>query len=121
MEERLHATESAVAGKPKIILPGDPPEAGAMDPVPVQVEQESPIVVESIASPTDVRSVALTGLFLLALLYSLYFARPVMLPITLALLCNFLLRPIVQKLERWHIPPWVSAALMLLMLVGMIG
>lgn len=121
MEERLHINESAVAGKPKIILPGDPPEAVSEEPTPVQIEQEAPIVVESIASPTDVRSVALSGLFLLAMLYSLYFARSVMLPITLALLFNFLLRPIVQKLERWHIPTSVSAALMLLLVVGAIG
>lgn len=68
--------------------------------------------------PFDVRSVALTGLFTLAIFYTMYYMRSVLLPLVLALLLSYLLRPIVRGLARLHIRPSVGAALILLSLVG---
>ena len=48
--------------------------------------------------PFDVRSISLTGLFILALFYTMYFMRSILLPIVLALLLSYLLRPIVRAL-----------------------
>ena len=48
--------------------------------------------------PFDVRSVALTGLFILAVFYTIYFLRAVLLPVVLAWLLSYLLRPIVRTL-----------------------
>lgn len=69
----------------------------------------------------DIRSVALTGIFILLVFYTFYFARAVLLPITLALLLNFLLRPVIGALERIHIRPALGAALVLLAFVAVVG
>jgi predicted PurR-regulated permease PerM len=71
--------------------------------------------------PFRVHSVAITGLFLLAIFYTIYFLRSLLLPLVLALLLSFLLRPIVRGLARLKIPPLIGAALLLLSLVGALG
>lgn len=67
--------------------------------------------------PFDVRSFALTGLFVLALFYTIYFMRAVLLPVVLALLLSFLFAPIVRALAKAHIPAPVGAAIILLTVV----
>lgn len=69
----------------------------------------------------DVRSIALTGLFVLAVFYTTYFMRSILLPIVLALLLGYLLRPIARGLARLKIPLPVSAALLLIGFFGLIG
>ena len=60
----------------------------------------------------------LTVLAVLALLYTLYFARAFLLPITFALLLDLLLSPAVRVLARWRVPVPLAAAFVLLGLVG---
>jgi predicted PurR-regulated permease PerM len=67
------------------------------------------------------RSVAITGLFILAFFYTLYFTRDFILPIVLALLLTFLLRPVVRVLKKIKIPEVVGAALVLIVLLGVAG
>ena len=62
--------------------------------------------------------VAITGLFVLAVLYTLFFARAFLLPIVLAVLLDFLLSPIIRALKRVRIPEPLGAALVLLALLG---
>lgn len=69
----------------------------------------------------DARRFALLSLLLLASLYTLYFARPVLLPIVLAILLSFVLDPIVGLLERLRLPRAIAAGLVLLGLVGATG
>ena len=71
--------------------------------------------------PFGIRSVALTGLFILAAFYTLYLARGFFLPIVLALLFAFLLSPVVRGLKRIHIPVAVGAAIVVLGLLGALG
>ena len=71
--------------------------------------------------PFDTRSVATTGLFLLAIFYTAYFVRSLLLPFILALLLSYLLRPIVRFLTKIKIPPFIGSALILLSVVLMIG
>ena len=78
-------------------------------------------VAELSQRPFDVRSIALTGLFILAMFYTIYFMRSILLPIVLALLLSYLLRPIVRGLGRLKIPLSVSAALLLIGFFGLIG
>jgi predicted PurR-regulated permease PerM len=69
----------------------------------------------------DVRSIALTGLFILAVFYTIYFMRSILLPIVLALLLSYLLRPIVRGLARLSIPLPIGATLLLIGLFGLMG
>ena len=71
--------------------------------------------------PFDVRSIALTGLFILAVFYTIYFMRSILLPIVLALLLSYLLRPIVRGLAKLKIPLAVSAAVILIGLLVLVG
>ena len=59
---------------------------------------------ELLHRPFDVRSFATTGLFLLAIFYTIYFLRSLLLPIVLALLLSYLLRPIVRDLRQGKNP-----------------
>ena len=78
-------------------------------------------VAELSKRPFDVGSIALTGLFVLAVFYTIYFMRSILLPIVLALLLSYLLRPIVRGLAQIKIPLPVSAAFLLIGFFGLIG
>jgi predicted PurR-regulated permease PerM len=78
-------------------------------------------VAELSQRPFDVGSIALTGLFVLAVFYTIYFMRSILLPIVLALLLSYLLRPIVRGLAGLKIPLSVGAALLLIGFFGLIG
>ena len=67
------------------------------------------------------RSVEATVLTVLALLYSLYFARDFLIPIVFALLLNFLLSPLIRLLVRFRIQPPVGAALVVALLITGVG
>ena len=69
----------------------------------------------------DFRSVALKGLFVLAVLYTLYLARAFLIPLTVGLLLSFLFSPLVRRLRRAKIPTALSAAAILLVLVATVG
>ena len=76
---------------------------------------------DAMQGPFGVRSLALTGLFLLAALYTLYFARAFFLPIVLAILLSFLLSPVVRGLNKLRIPNGLGAALVVFGLLGGLG
>jgi predicted PurR-regulated permease PerM len=71
--------------------------------------------------PFEVRSMALAGLFILAALYTLYFARSFLLPIVLALLLNSLLSPVVRALKKAHIPEALGAGIVVFSMLGLLG
>lgn len=60
----------------------------------------------------------LVGLFILAVLYTCYFARGVLLPVVLAVLFTFLLSPIVRLLRHYHLPEPAGAAVVMVVLLG---
>ena len=60
-------------------------------------------------------------LTVLAVLYSLYFARDFLVPIVYALMLNFLISPAVRAMARWKIPPPLSAAVIVLALLAALG
>jgi predicted PurR-regulated permease PerM len=69
---------------------------------------------DAVQAPFGVKNLALTGLFVLAAFYTLYFARDFLLPIVLALLFNLLLSPFVRFLRRLHVPTALGAAVVIL-------
>lgn len=62
--------------------------------------------------------IALYWLLALALLYTLYFAKSLLMPIVVALLFALLLSPLVTLFKRFYIPRVVSAMLLLAMIGG---
>src|SRR6266702_4501448 len=76
---------------------------------------------ELVEKPFDVMSIALTGLFILAVFYTIYFMRSILLPIVLALLLSYLLRPIVRGLAQLKIPLPVAAAFILIGFLTLVG
>ncbi len=72
-----------------------------------------------VANPRS--DVALVGLVILATLYTLYFARALMLPVVLAVLFSILLAPSVRALHRAHIPEAFGALIVLLMVIAVLG
>src|SRR5436190_10573244 len=78
-------------------------------------------MAELLQRPFGVRSIALTGLFVLAIFYTVYFMRSILLPIILAVLLSYLLRPIVRGLAQLKIPLPVGAAFVLIGLLALVG
>jgi len=87
---------------------------------PPELTSEAPPDVPT--RPPRLRSTrAVRGLFILAILYSLYFAKAVFLPIALALLFTFALRPVVRLLHRAHLPEPVAAGIVVFGLLAVLG
>jgi len=78
-------------------------------------------IPDLLQGPFDIRSVALTGLFVLALFYTMYFLRPVLLPVVLGLMLSYLFRPVVRAMAKMGVNPHVGAAILLVSLVALIG
>lgn len=98
LQGNAHRTPGSAAGtpaSPSATLPGPLPRSG---PQPERV--------------------ALMGLFALAVLYTLYGARDLLLPIFLALLLSLLLRPVVKGLRYLRIPESLGAALVVAALMA---
>jgi len=106
---------------PDSVLTPDVDPAGQATPVepgaPTPDIHETAQAVQSTAS----RSWGVTTLTVLALMYTLYFARSFLLPIVVALLLNFLFSPVVRALSRVRIRPPLGAALVILGLLGVVG
>ncbi len=68
--------------------------------------------------PINIRSIALTGLFLYASLLVMYVAKAIMLPVFVALFLNLLLGPLVRGFEKLSIPAPLSAGGILLILIS---
>jgi predicted PurR-regulated permease PerM len=67
-------------------------------------------------------SYALTGLFVLGIFYTAYFARAVLIPITMAIILNFVLAPLTREITRrvrWPHP--ISAVLVVILFFGAIA
>src|SRR6188474_1951366 len=62
-----------------------------------------------------------TALLILAGIAFLRFAQPFLLPLVLAVLLHFLLRPVVVTLEEMRIPRPLSAALVLIIFLTALG
>ncbi len=61
------------------------------------------------------------GLLILGVIYTIYFARSLLLPVFLALLMAAFLQPLVRKLNRFRIPDSVGAAIVLFLFAAILG
>src|SRR5690242_3807121 len=77
--------------------------------------------VEALKGPVGIRSIALSGIFLLIIFYTVYFARDFLFPVLLAFILSFLFAPAVRGLARFHIPTMLGAGLVIALLLGITG
>jgi len=71
--------------------------------------------------PVDVRSVSLSLLALIATLFVLHVASAIFVPLLLGLTLSYALSPLVDLLERWHLPRALGAGLLILSLGTAVG
>jgi predicted PurR-regulated permease PerM len=93
--------------------------------VPPVIEQTEPDQSTMVTTPEitklGVRSLSLTGLFVLACFYTLYFARDFFFPIVLAVVFMFLLSPLVRALKKARVPEFVGAAIVILSMFALLA
>jgi predicted PurR-regulated permease PerM len=110
---RMRAGDSVLAPDVDPTARAEPAEPGA----PVPDLERTKRAIERPAS----RSIGVTVLAVLAVLYTLYFARDFLIPIVFALLLDFFFSPVVRALARWRIRPPLGAGIVVLGVVGLVG
>jgi predicted PurR-regulated permease PerM len=78
-------------------------------------------VEDDLPIPSDMNTVFLGGLFILAMLAACYVAAEIILPIVLAFVLSLVLTPAMRVLERAHLPRGIAAILVILVLFGTLG
>jgi predicted PurR-regulated permease PerM len=96
------------------------PSSESVVPVAVAAPMSAPVPTPEVL-PVDVRNTALVFLSLAAAVFLLHWASAVFIPVMLGLLCSYALTPMVDRLERWHVPRALGAGVLLLVLIGAIG
>ncbi len=96
-------------------LPMEPTEPGVAVAAPAE---PSRILLHM---PVDVRSVSLAVLAVVAGLWLLHWARDVFIPVMLGIMFSYALTPVVDRMVRWRIPRSLSAAVLLVALMGGMG
>lgn len=94
-----------------------PPAPGKADP-PLPLPAPAPGPEQQLHAPVDVRSLSLALLALFASIAVLHWAAAVFIPVALSVLITSALSPAVSGLQRWHVPRWLGAAVLLVALVG---
>jgi predicted PurR-regulated permease PerM len=92
----------------------DPPLAAAPLAAAVADQEDLPV-------PSNINTVFLGGLFLLAMLAACYVASEIVLPIVLAFVISLVLQPGMRVLERVRLPRGIAAILLILVLFGTLG
>lgn len=90
-----------------------PAEDPATEPTAARVDER--------ALPRKMRSVAITGIFVLAIFYTLYFTAEIAVPLVFALLFKLLLQPGVRLLSRVKVPQPLGALAMIILLFAVLG
>ena len=75
----------------------------------------------AIRTPINVRSFSLVLLTVLAVIFTLHWAREVFIPLMLGMMISYALSPLVSLIQKWRIPRAIGAAVLLLGIVGGTG
>ena len=93
---------------------------GTVEP-PAAALSGEPLSVNPIIAPAAKTCPVQIVLMLLGAIGFLYFARPVVLPVVVAGIAGMTLKPLIRWFAGWHIPPALSAAVVLGVLVTVAG
>lgn len=75
----------------------------------------------ALRTPINVRSFSLVLLTVLAVIFTLHWARAVFIPLMLGVMISYALSPLVGQARKWRIPRAIGAAVLLLGIVGGTG
>src|ERR1700719_2246878 len=64
---------------------------------------------------------ATAGIFVMLAVAGMYFCRPVLLPVLAAVIIGMTLSPVAQRARPYGIPPWLTAALLALLMLVAVG
>ncbi len=84
----------------------------------METDEDAPAVEPGDRFPIVVRSVALAVIAVCAALWLLDWAAEVFIPVLLGLMFSYALSPIVDRLQAWHIPRTIGAAVLMASIVG---
>jgi len=78
-------------------------------------------VTAAVPAPVSVRNAWIVLLAVLATLYVLHWASPVLIPVMIGVMISYALSPLVNAMEKWHIHRAIGAAIPLICLVAGAG
>ena len=99
----------------------DPPPAAAAGEEPPPPSVLSGTELSRLHMPVDVRNVSMAVLAVLGTLFALKWASAVFVPLMLGLMFSYALSPIVERLERLHVPRAIGAGLLIATLGAGLG
>src|SRR6185369_3824412 len=106
------------AEETKSVSDEQPPNGEAPQSAPAVAEDRPRVLLHM---PVDVRSMALVVLTALAVLLVLRWASDFFIPLMLGLMLSYALSPVVNALQRLRIPRAISAAVLIVGLLGGVG
>jgi predicted PurR-regulated permease PerM len=121
MTSRSEGSPAIQADDDSILTPDVDQRALSPEPAPTGEPPNVTKLASLLGENADARHVALMGLFILAVFYTLHLAQAFFLPIVLAILLDFLLSPLVRALRRVGFPEPAGAGLVVLGLIAMLG
>ena len=83
--------------------------------------QPDPTLAQLPDLPVSIRSLSLIVLAGLGCIFVLHWAKAIFIPVMLSLLFSYALSPLVNWLEVKRMPRWLSAAVLLLLILGSVG
>ena len=118
MKNRSEESPTVETDDRSVLTPDVDQRALSPEPAPAGEPPNVSKLASLLGENADARHVALMGLFLLAVFYTLHLAQAFFLPIVLAILLDFLLSPVVRALRRVGLPEPAGAGLVMLGLVA---
>ena len=103
-----------------ILTPDFDAKALAPEPAAAGSPPDASKLANLLGEGADARHVALVGLFVLAVFYTLHLAQAFFLPIVVAILLDFLLSPVVRALRKVGLPEPVGAGIVMLGLLAVL-
>ncbi len=113
----MNPTEIEPTSEPKASAEVFASEAAAEPPARPDITD----VGKFLAGPRTFPVYAVVGIFLMGVVSFLYFARAFFLPLVLAIMLSFLLRPVVKALARFNVPEALGAGLVLAVALFVLG
>lgn len=118
---RIAMPAKFVASRAKVVSAADGSADAPNGDSPDVSADEAPATTPQIPLSQHAAAYATMGLFALACLYTLHFARIVLLPITMAVLLDFLFSPAVRWLRKRRIREPLGAALIMMAVLVFVG